>query len=187
MATNGKKNNDKNDAQEGKADSALSNNQKNLALIVLAVLTISIGAYLFYPVIFQKPSFDLGNPSTSDAFFTKVQDSEYAVLVFNLSGTPEKSDYRDRLMQCGVGLAGSSGLAHLNKTIFALEGNLCTTTSGSATTDECVKDSQGKPLFILQAGVADLTQFYDNAIVITISPTYNSSCSINVLNDTASQ
>jgi len=186
---NGKKNNAKEEnAQDGgKAGPALSGGQKNMAILVLAVLTISIGAYLFYPVLFPKPSFDLGNPSTSDAFFTKIQDSEYAVLVFNLSGTPEKSDYRDKVLQCGVGLAGSSGLAHLNKTIFALEGNICTTTSGNATRDECIKGSQGKPLFILQAGVADLTQFYDNAMVITVSPTYNSSCSINVLNDTASQ
>ncbi len=161
---------------------ALTDNQKNITIVILAVLTISIGAYLFYPVLFPHPQFELGKPSTSDAFFPKIQDAQSAVLVFDLTGSPAKSDYRDKLMQCGVGLAGSSGLAHLNKTIFALEETFCTTTSGNKTRDECIRISGGKPLIIIQAGVADLTQFYDNAMVISISPTYNSSCTINVGN-----
>ncbi len=182
-----KKNDKKKDEAPAQAKgSALSGRQKNIAILALAVVTITLGAYLFYPVFFPRPVFDLGKPSSSDAFFNKILNSTDAVLVFDISGTPAKSDYRDRLLQCGVGLAGSSGLAHLNKTIFALEGDACTTVSGNTSRDACIRDSQGEPLFILQAGVADLTQFYDNAMVITISPTYNSSCSISYLNDTGS-
>ncbi|HQT45217.1 MAG TPA: hypothetical protein PLO51_04505 [Candidatus Micrarchaeota archaeon] len=165
---------------------ALTDNQKNMAVAAIAVVALGLGAYLFYPVLFPRPQFELGNPSNITEFFNKAKGADRAILVFDLTGTPAPSAYRDRLMQCGVGLAGSSGLANLNKTIFALDGNSCVTVSGNSTRDACIRDSQGKLLIILQAGSADMAQFYDNAMVISMTPQYNMSCAINALNATNS-
>ena len=165
---------------------ALTDNQKNITVAVIAIAALSLGAYLFYPVLFPRPQFYFGSPSNITAFLDKAKVADRAVLVFDLTGTPAASAYRDSLMQCGVGLAGSSGLANLNKTIFALDGNSCVTVSGNSTRDNCIRDSQGKLLIVLQAGSADMAQFYDNAMVISMTPEYNLSCAINALNDTNS-
>ena len=155
----------------------LTEMQKNAAVIVLAVLVIAIAVYMLLPQMLYKPN--LGAPATGQQFFSMLSNSSSVALVFDLTGTPEKSPYRDRLLQCGVGIAGSSGIAALNKTIFALESDKCTIGSGAKTSQDCYYLARGMPMIKLQAGPSDKSEFFANAMVITLSPSYNSSCAIN--------
>ncbi|MBM3229053.1 hypothetical protein FJZ26_01355 [Candidatus Parvarchaeota archaeon] len=156
----------------------LSDRQKNSAVLILAALVLALSIYVFLPHLFYTS--DFGARTTGKAFFESISNKSQLALVFDLSSVQAQSSYQDRLLQCGVGLAGSSGLNTFNKTIYAIEGDKCTTDSGVKSSQECYYSIRNMPLIRLQGGLIDATEFYQNAMIISISSSYNGSCSLNL-------
>lgn len=88
---------------------------------------------------------------------------------------------RKNIQQCGIDFAGSMGLAGKNITIFALEGNECTTLDGIVELNDCLDkiNAATNPLINIKQG--NQSTFYKTKLEVGISEEYlPNSCNINI-------
>lgn len=87
---------------------------------------------------------------------------------------------RKNIQQCGIDFAGSSGLVDKNLSIFAFEGDKCTSLDGIVDINICL-DKLKFANITIQIKQADKTLIYKNKLLVGIGKNYPSkSCSISV-------
>ncbi len=143
--------------------------QKTLTVIVLFIIAVAFGYFIFF-----------GQEKTVDPqqFLSALQNASKFYVIQDLRGSDET--VRRNIMQCGVDIAGSQGLAVLNKniSIYALEDSKCTTLNGEKTLSECSDTSDGVVFYISKG---DKTLFYAKKMNIGIGANYTlKSCNIKL-------
>lgn len=109
-------------------------------------------------------------------FLSSLKNSSSVYIVQDIRGAND--EIRRNILQCGVDLAGSQGLASLNKnvTIYAFDDSKCTTINGENPLSEC-EDYKNAPTFYIMNGVGN--HFYENKLIIGIGENYTvKSCDV---------
>lgn len=142
---------------------------KNAAVILLFIVAVALGYSIFF-----------GQEKTVDPqkFLAVLQNSSKLYIIQDLRGADDA--VRRNIMQCGVDLAGSQGVAALNKTItiYALEDSKCTTLEGVKTLTECSNTGDGVTFYVSKG---NQSSFYEKKLSIGIGADYTAkSCNINL-------
>ena len=151
---------------------------KWLIVILLVVVAIGFGAYLYY----------LSLPITMDEYLSKLSKADSVSIVMDLR-TVDDPGVRAKILQCGVDFAGSVPLGGKQVYIYALDENgTCIVSypdeehNGTLvykSVDECLKEMYTTDQTILiRYGDHDQTDYYRDYMLITMSPEYSGRCGI---------
>lgn len=138
--------------------------------IILVILLLAGG--IAYFALMQE------RPVDSSVFLSNVASAKEVAIVMDLRGT-NSSVARGKIMQCGVDLAGSAGLADKNVSAYALEPDKCTSSKGERPLSECEQEFGGKVRFVLMKGDNNST-FYEKKLLITLNESWNATCGVSI-------
>ena len=153
-------------------DLDMFNEQKNLAVALLLVLALVL-AYFILNNSYQDKIVE------PQVFLMSLKNSTQFYIIQDLRGSNDDL-VRKNIMQCGVDIAGSQGIAALNKTItiYALEEDNCLSIDGKKPLSDCINPTDGT-IFHIKNG--NQTNFYQKKLEIGIGAIYTlKSCNIKV-------
>ncbi|MDO8553408.1 MAG: hypothetical protein Q7S22_01260 [Candidatus Micrarchaeota archaeon] len=142
---------------------------KNLVVIILFLVAVAFTYFIF---LNQEKTVD------PQQFLLSIQNTSKFYVIQDLRGSDDI--YRRNIMQCGIDIAGSQGLAVLNKSIiiYALEDSKCTSFEGEKTLSECSNTADGIVFYISKG---DKTLFYAKKMNIGVGANYTlKSCDIKL-------
>ncbi len=159
----------------------------NKEIVVMLLVIVALGLIYFYsiqpaptipvepaPIIPVEP---LSNESLmKETFLQNLQESDSVYILMDTRDAPSQG-IKEGILQCGVDLAGSQGLASKNITALALEGENC---SGmNASINECLSILESAPSFHVLSG--QKTEYFENKLVVSIDETYlTGDCSVSI-------
>lgn len=123
------------------------------------------------------PPFGLEDVGTMDEFELNLLLAQKVCLVEDLRGLEAYPFSRNNIMQCGIDLAGSPGLAGKQVSVYVFEAGVCTSGDGEKTMDECYSeilsaDSDPESAIIwIEKG--DLPNIYARALLVRINEEYS--------------
>ncbi len=138
---------------------------KKIAIILLFLISVYGIYFYFYPQSFDN------TPSTKEDFLKALANAKDVYIIMDLN-----NGYKQGVMNCGVGIAGSEGLAGKNKHIFAFEGNVCVRTDKNTSINECIRDAKNGVIFEIVGG--NETKYYKNRLKIGVMET-NPVCKVS--------
>jgi hypothetical protein len=144
------------------------NSTQQYAVVLVVLLLAAVFAYF---------ALNQERPADRSVFLSNLASADEVAIVMDLRGAT--SQQRDRIMQCGVDLAGSEGLAAKNVSAYALEDDKCTSSKGERAVSECEAEFTGKVRFVLTKGDNNST-FYEKRLLITMNESWNSTCGVSV-------
>lgn len=159
--------------------------QKSLITIILVLLSLFLVYYFFSlePAISIKDIFK--DEVTPGQFVSALAVSNKVYIVQDLTNSNES--VRKNIQQCGIDLAGSSGLAAKDKKTFAFEGGLCYgfDNSSGVSINKCLielKNNQANAsVFYIRQG--SKTTFYTQGTIISLDKNYSrGDCNVNFVN-----
>lgn len=115
------------------------------------------------------------NVSKAD-FENTLSSADRVTIIMDLRGAPSAA--RDKILQCGVDLAGSQGLVGKNLTILAFDGDKCIGSPINGSICDCYSKTQGSTVLQAQYG-AEQPEFYNNTLVIGINENSSTGCDIS--------
>ena len=165
----------------------------NKQLLVVVLVIIALGLVYYYitleePVVppvdddsAQDQTGDDGEEpivTTQDIFLDNLLNSEEVYIVMD-SRNVSNQTILEGILQCGVDLAGSPGLADKNITALSLEEDMCWGLE-NATIEECLAATEGIPTLYITT--EEQSEYFENKLIISINEEYvYGSCKINVV------
>jgi len=156
-------------------------NGKTVAAVVLAVLAVAIGTYIY----FMQPQGEEADlwagkeEAYMEDFADNLASSSEMYVVMDLRGASENS-IRRNIMQCAVDISYSTAIGNIDKRIFSLDSECITTLEdGTAKTvplSECLseigsaRDAPGKSIVYIRK--YNETRIFENELVVGIGENY---------------
>ncbi|GEM_PF-5011245 len=138
--------------------------------IILAMLLLAGG--MAYFALMQE------RPVDQSVFLSNLASAKEVAIVMDLRAANSPLA-REKIMQCGVDLAGSEGLADKNISAYALEPDKCTSSKGERPVSECENEFSSKVRFVLMKGDNNST-FFEKKLLITLNESWGSECGVSI-------
>jgi len=137
-------------------------------IVALGILFVALAAVIVF-LLWQEREI------SKEEFAGQLLSAEKIGILMDLRGASPAG--RDSIMNCGVELAGSSGLAEKEKLVYAFEGDSCVTTEGNKTIDECIMEMRDAVILRVSYGNNTPT-FFEKRAEIRINESYGGECRI---------
>ena len=148
-----------------------------MILLVIALIALA-GIYLGYQYFsIEDTKVGFGTEVNLATFNSILTNASDVYIVMDLRNVTDQ-EVRRNVMQCGVDLAGSMGLASKNKTFYSFDSDLgCIGVGQTYSVGYCISEMKnGIMLYIIEGNES---QFYTDGMKVGIGKNYTSgSCSV---------
>lgn len=147
------------------------------------VLSLSISILVLFSLLFvfgcPNTAEDNGKPVTKAEFLSTLTAAQQVSIIMDARNAPSAGS--DRVLQCGVDLAGSEGLAGKNLSIYAFDKTGACFGKKNTSVSECLSEAKGSTILQVKYGPENVS-FFENKMIVFVNENTTAPCLISVKN-----